>query len=207
MVEDIFRTLFVDFPQEPTLSEWWPGESSDQVTTSTTFKKEEPADRWWRWYDECLFHSNGLCSILSPWKWLESSLHSYLQIQSGITTGSNLFTHNSSEIRKRSTSKFIGSWLLGERGLFGTGAGITFFSISGKWKPTAEDSLFLARNWILKFWNGGRVEDSSNAILAVEELAAKRPISLWATDFQRNPVKNANDVSTETHKINVSSTL
>ena len=80
-------------------------------------------------------------------------------------------------------------------------------SISGKWKPTAEDSLFLARNWILKFWNGGRVEDSSNAILAVEELAAKRPISLWATDFQRNPVKNANDVSTETHKINVSSTL
>ena len=97
--------------------------------------------------------------------------------------------YNSSEIRKCSTSKFIGSWLLGERGLFGTGAGITFFSISGKWKPTAEDSLFLARNWILKFWNGGRVEDSSNAILAVEELAAKRPISLWATDFQRNPVK------------------
>ena len=75
MVEDIFRTLFVDFPQEPTLSEWWPGESSDQVTTSTTFKKEEPADRWWRWYDECLFHSNGLLrSILSPWKWLDSSL-------------------------------------------------------------------------------------------------------------------------------------
>ena len=74
MVEDIFRTLFVDFPQEPTLSEWWPGESSDQVTTSTTFKKEEPADRWWRWYDECLFHSNGLRSILSPWKWLDSSL-------------------------------------------------------------------------------------------------------------------------------------
>ena len=205
MVEDIFRTLFVDFPQEPTLLEWWPGESSDQVTTSTTFKKEEPADRWWRWYDECLFHSYGPRSILSPWKRLETSpltntfWHRY-QFQF-------VYIQHSAEIRKRSTSKFIGSWLLGERGLFGTGAGITFFSISGKWKPTAEDSLFLARNWILKFWNGGRVEDSSNAILAVEELAAKRPISLWATDFQRNPVKNANDVSTETHKINVSSTL
>ena len=37
--------------------------------------------------------------------------------------------YNSSEIRKCSTSKFIGSWLLGERGLFGTSAGITFFSL------------------------------------------------------------------------------